>query len=314
MPSGAALLHAWPPRSALSVPSGADVVVARGAAPPIGSVRPRIDPVKRDTFPPARIAGPVHPAHQPDVDHLLAPPHRPGKRSSDRFDAQGPPEWLIVGAGALSRLRSSHGPLPSHRRTRPGGRSADCRARLVAGCRGLVRRSPVRLAQHLRRPARPRRRWVHAAGPRASRRGLQAALLPRHGHSGDAVHVTGRGGRGGRLHAAGPDPHRHRPSHPDTRRADRAGDRRLHARVPPALRLRPGRAPAGARREHGCFPVPGDGRAPAGLLPAGAGRPGRTRQGDAERRRVGRRRVHRLRVRRRGTRTPHGRRAHRTGL
>ncbi|MFE5171980.1 hypothetical protein ACFQ93_14920 [Streptomyces sp. NPDC056601] len=32
-------------------------VVARGADPPLGSVRPRIDPVKRDTFLPVKSPG-----------------------------------------------------------------------------------------------------------------------------------------------------------------------------------------------------------------------------------------------------------------
>lgn len=153
LPSSAALLHAWPPRSALSVPSGADVVVACGSDPPLGSVRPRIDPVKRNTFLPVKSPGPfawwghrhytrrltsrtgiisIHRLRRPSDGPTEvsrgsstgpSPRDRPAPARDSRrgSDGQAPPEWPIVGAGALSRLRSSHGPLPSHRRTRPGG-------------------------------------------------------------------------------------------------------------------------------------------------------------------------------------------------
>lgn len=64
---------------------------------------------------------------------------------------------------------------------------------------------------------------VFPVGAGAARHQLQAALLPRHGGPGDPIHVAGRGGRSGRLHASRPDGYRHRPAHPGPFGAGRAG-------------------------------------------------------------------------------------------
>ena len=164
-------------------------------------------------------------------------------------------------SGVLPIFRSIHGSLPSHRRTRPGG---DLQTAALVSSQGVV---DWFAAPRFDSPSIFAALLDHDGGgyfrlaPEHPDVTVQAALLPGHRRSGDPVHVTRRRGRDDRLHA-GPDRARTATDRhtPDARRALRTRHRPLHARMPAALRLRPGRAPRwSSTGEHRAVPGPGHG-------------------------------------------------------
>ena len=97
--------------------------------------------------------------------------------------------------------RDTRARLSPDRRPRPRRRSPNGGADRHRRVRRLVLRAAVRLAEHLRRPARPGTRRPFPDPPRLLHIHQQAALPSGHRRPDQSVHDRGRGRRDRRLHA-----------------------------------------------------------------------------------------------------------------